>query len=257
MLFDPAVILEQPFAVLATVFIIVVGKSLAAFLIGKAFRRPTDTAVLISASLAQVGEFSFVLAALGVLPTAARDLILAGAVISIVLNPLLFLFGDRMRARRAAALAAAVEAERQDQPYRTTATGHVIVVGYGRIGRRAVERLDAIGQTQVIIEDDRDRVEDLRRQGRDAILGNAVRPVVLNAAGLDRAQHLLVAVPNALVAGEIVSTARRLNPSLRIVARAQLDAEVDYLLGRGADRVLMGEREVARLMVRDVEGALT
>lgn len=256
MLFDPAVLVEQPLAVLATALIIIVGKSIAAFAIVKAFRKPTDTAVLISASLAQIGEFSFILVtlglSLGLLPPAGRDLVLAGAVISIILNPLVFLFGDRARARRAAALAREVEAEREHQPYRTTASDHVIVVGYGRVGRLVVERMKETGRVCVVIEDSLERVEELRTSGFDPVLGNATRAAVLAAAGIGRAKNLIVAVPNSLEAGEIIARGRNANPSLRIVGRAQSDREIQHLQDRGADRVIMGEREIARLMSLEV-----
>ncbi|MET3525496.1 MULTISPECIES: YbaL family putative K(+) efflux transporter [Phenylobacterium] len=256
MLFDPAVLVEQPLAVLATALIIIVGKSIAAFAIVKAFRKPTDTAVLISASLAQIGEFSFILVtlglSLGLLPPAGRDLVLAGAVISIILNPLVFLFGDRARARRAAALAREVEAEREHQPYRTTASDHVIVVGYGRVGRLVVERMKETGRVCVVIEDSLERVEELRTSGFDAVLGNATRAAVLAAAGIGRAKNLIVTVPNSLEAGEIIARGRNANPSLRIVGRAQSDREIQHLQERGADRVIMGEREIARLMSLEV-----
>jgi CPA2 family monovalent cation:H+ antiporter-2 len=259
MLFDPAVLVEQPLAVLVTGLIIIVGKSIAAFAIVKAFRKPTDTAVLISASLAQIGEFSFILVtlglSLGLLPPAGRDLVLAGAVISIILNPLVFLFGDRARARRAAALAREVEAEREHQPYRTTASDHVLIVGFGRVGKLVTERMREMEEVCVVIEDDLERVDDLRANGFDAVLGNATRPAVLSAAGVARAQHLIIAVPNSLEAGEIIARARSLNLHLRIVARAQSDTEVQYLRERGADRVIMGEREIARLLGQDIETA--
>jgi CPA2 family monovalent cation:H+ antiporter-2 len=257
MLFDPAVLVRQPLAVFATALIIIVGKSAAAFAIVKAFRRPTDTAVLISASLAQVGEFSFILATLGVslglLPPAGRDLVLAGAVISIVLNPLVFLLGDRSRARRAAAVEREVAAGLDHQPYTTAASDQVIVVGFGRVGKLVTQRMREIGEVIVVIENNPQRVDDLRLDGFDAVLGNATHPAVLNAAGITRAKHLIVAVPNSLVAGEIIARARSLKPQLRIVARAQSEAEIQHLRARGADRVIMGEREIARLMGQDVE----
>lgn len=259
MLFDPAVLVQQPLAVLATALIIIAGKSIAAFAIVKAFRKPTDTAVLISASLAQIGEFSFMLVtlglSLGLLPAAGRDLVLAGAVISITLNPLVFLFGDRARARRAAVLAREVEAEREHQPYRTTAAEHVLVVGFGRVGKLVTERIREMGESCVVIEDNLERVEDLRANGFDAVLGSATRSAVLSAAAVGRAKHLIVAVPNSLEAGEIIVRARSLNPHLRIVAQAQTEPEIQYLRERGADRVIVGEREIARLMGQDVETA--
>ncbi len=265
MLFNPAVLVEQPLAVLATVFIIVIGKSLAAFLIVRAFRYPTDTALLISASLAQIGEFSFILISLGLslslIPETARDLVLAGALISITLNPATFAFAQHLRARRLAREAAAQTApkhkeptleEQVDTPRLVEERDHVIVVGHGRVGRRVAETLRAQNTPVVVIESDLGRVEDIREAGGSAILGNAVRDEVLRAAGVEHARHLLVAVPNGLEAGEIVAHARKLKPDLRIVARAHLDEEVEHITASGADRVIMGEREIARLMLSEV-----
>ncbi len=265
MLFNPAVLVEQPLAVLATLSIIVIGKSVAAFLIVRAFGYPTDTALLISASLAQIGEFSFILMSLGIglglIPEAARDLVLAGAILSIMLSPAIFLFADRLRARRlareAAQEAAATVDDEPDAPRHVSEADHTIVVGYGRVGRRVADTLAEKGLPVVVVESDIERVETLRLAGRTAILGNAVRDEVLRAAGVEKAKHLIVAVPNGLESGEVVAHARKLNPSLRIVARAHLDAEVDHLNASGADRVIMGEREIARLMLADVAPAPT
>ncbi len=262
MLFNPMVLVEQPLAVLATLFIIVIGKSVAAFLIVRLFRYPTDTALLISASLAQIGEFSFILITLGLslnlLPETARDLVLAGAILSITLNPAIFYFADVLRKRRLAREAAKVDPAptgddtTADTPYHVTETDHVIVVGYGRVGKRVADALAEQGVAVVVTEADMERVEMIRAAGRTAILGNAVRDEVLAAAGAAQARHLIVAVPNGLEAGEIVAHARKLNPSLRIVARAHLDSEVDYIKAHGADRVIMGEREIARLMLAEL-----
>ncbi|CAN7285310.1 Kef family K(+) transporter [Phenylobacterium sp. LjRoot219] len=261
MLFDPSVLLREPLAVLATLAIIVVGKSVAAFVIVKAFRYPSDTAVLISASLAQIGEFSFILVtlglSLGVLPEAGRDLVLAGSILSILVNPLVFALADWLRTQRlrrlaAAELEAGVVAEDVAAPHRVAGAGHVLVVGYGRVGKRVVDSLAEERVPTVIVETDLERVEDLRRTGHTAILGNAARAEVLEAAGVAQATSLLVAVPNGLEAGEIVARAREMNPALRIVARAHLDSELEHILKSGADRVIMGEQEIARLMISDV-----
>lgn len=258
MLFDPMVLVQQPLAVLATLAIIVVGKSLAAFVIVKAFRYPGDTAVLISASLAQIGEFSFILVtlglSLGVLPEAGRDLVLAGAILSILVNPLMFALADWLRAQRVRRLTArgALPVEDVAAPHRVAGAGHVVVVGYGRVGKRVVDALAQEHVPTVIIETDLERVEDLRGTGHSAILGNAARAEVLEAAGVAQACCLLVAVPNGLEAGEVVARAREFNPRLRIVARAHLDSELEHILKSGADRVIMGEQEIARLMISDV-----
>jgi Kef-type K+ transport system, predicted NAD-binding component len=259
MLFNPMVLVEKPLAVLATLAIILVGKSAAAFFIVRAFRYPSDTAVLIAASLAQVGEFSFILVtlglSLGVLPETGRDLVLGGSILSIVLNPTVFAIAGRLRAMRLRRLSAKTGGEAPSDvasPYQTACSDHVIVIGFGRVGKRVAEHLIRQGESTVIIESDINRVEDLRQVGQSAIHGNAARTEVLEAAGVRRARSLLVAVPNGFEAGEIVARARAMNPGLRIVARAHLDAEVEHLKANGADRVIMGEQEIARLMISDV-----
>ncbi|MBO9097245.1 MULTISPECIES: YbaL family putative K(+) efflux transporter [unclassified Rhizobium] len=273
MLFDPSILLEHPLLVLATVFIIVVGKSAAAFLIVLAFRKPIGTALTISASLAQIGEFSFILAAMGVelglLPEQGRDLILAGAIISIILNPLVFYGCGRLKrhldAKNSSLQDASAEADAAAQthaaeeevpvigaerdPGPTTLTGHVVVVGYGRVGSIVGQNLLSSGTPFLVIEDAEKRVIDLRDSGIEAISGNAASAEVLGFANLSAARSLVIAIPNAFEACSVAEQARSLNPSILIVARAHSDAEVDELTRYGADTVIMGEREIALGMV--------
>ncbi|MET0336752.1 MAG: YbaL family putative K(+) efflux transporter [Caulobacter sp.] len=255
MLFDPSVLIREPLAVLATTMIIVIGKSVAAYAIAKAFGKPSETALLISASLAQIGEFSFILVTLGLslklLPQAGGDLVLAGAVISIVLNPLVFLLGDRARARRAKSLAQEVEDALDYQPYRTAASDHVIVVGFGRVGKLVTAQMRRLDQACVVIEQDLERAESLRASGFDTVLGNATRSSVLSAAAIALARRLVVAVPNSLEAGQIITRAKSLNATLWVVARAESEAEARHLRQSGADRVIVGEQEIARIMSQD------
>lgn len=280
MLFDPNILLQHPLLVLATVFIIVVGKSAAAFLIVLAFRKPLGTALTISASLSQIGEFSFILAALGVelklLPEQGRDLILAGAIISIILNPLVFYGCDRLKRHlegkarlqeepviridpelmttvqpnAVAASKADIPVTGEDgDPGPTTLTDHAVVVGYGRVGSIVGQSLIEAGTPFLVIEDTDKRVIDLRDRGIEAIAGNAASAEVLGFANLEAARSLVIAIPNAFEACSVAEQARRLNPSILIVARAHSDAEVDELTRYGADTVIMGEREIALGMV--------
>ncbi|MBX5151760.1 Kef family K(+) transporter [Rhizobium lentis] len=269
MLFDPNILIDRPLPILATVFIIVIGKSVAAFLIVLAFKKPPGTALTISASLGQIGEFSFILAALGVelglLPEEGRDLILAGAIISIIVNPLLFFLCDRARpllegARReetvaepaSAADVGAVQeqAPPEDDDVRPTAlTGHAILIGYGRVGRIVGQNLKSSGTPFLVIEDSDKRIGELKAQGIEAYMGNAVARETLDLANLSSARSLAIAIPNAFEACRIAEQARSANPSILIVARAHSDAEVDELKQYGADTVIMGEREIALGMV--------
>ncbi|OWO93778.1 Kef family K(+) transporter [Rhizobium esperanzae] len=269
MLFDPNILIDRPLPILATVFIIVIGKSVAAFLIVLAFKKPPGTALTISASLGQIGEFSFILAALGVelglLPEEGRDLILAGAIISIILNPLLFFLCDRMRpvlesARREETAAdpssAADEGAAQeqvppgdDEVHPSPLNGHAILIGYGRVGRIVGQNLKSSGTPFLVIEDSDKRIGELKAQGIEAFMGNAVARETLDLANLSAARSLAIAIPNAFEACRIAEQARSVNPSILIVARAHSDAEVDELKQYGADTVIMGEREIALGMV--------
>jgi CPA2 family monovalent cation:H+ antiporter-2 len=270
MLFDPNILIEKPLPVLATVFIIVIGKSVAAFLIVLLFRKPIGTALTISASLGQIGEFSFILAALGVelglLPEEGRDLILAGAIISIILNPLLFYACDRIRpllegpAKRADAVAAEPTAAApsqveeaaetaDDAVHPTSLSGHAILVGYGRVGSIVGENLKSSGTPFLVIEDSDTRIAALGAQGVEVLAGNAVSRDVLDLANLAGARSLVIAIPNAFEACRVAEQGRAINPSILIVARAHSDAEVEELKHYGADTVIMGEREIALGMV--------
>ena len=258
MLFNPAILLEQPLLVLGTFLVIVFGKSLAALLIVLAFRKPLSTALTISVSLAQIGEFSFILIGLGIglqlVPEAGRDLVLAGAILSILCNPLLFLMIDRLQPwldRREHNTPADLVNEEPDEDHDLhpiTETGHAILIGHGRVGSRISKRLREEGVPLVIIDDNRTRAQELREEGFSVVLGNAASTHVLELANVTQARWLMIAIPNSMEAGQIALHGRQANPSLDIIARAHFDDEVDYLREHNADLVVMGEREIARVM---------
>ncbi len=261
MLFDPRTLLRDPLPVIGTVLIITLGKSLAAFLIVIAFRHPVTTALTISASLAQIGEFSFILANLGVdlhlLPEPGRDLILAGALLSILMNPLVFAGLDwiepRLGRRGDRAVAVSATSPRAvGGPPAVAVKDHSVLVGFGRVGSLVGSALLARGEAFVVIEDGDTIGARLWERGIAAIVGNAVRADVLVAANIAQARRLFVAIPNCFEAVEIVQRARALNPGLLIVARAHSDADVEHLTGAGADAVIMGEREIALGMIEFV-----
>ena len=261
MLFDPSVIVEEPLAVLATLAIIIVGKSAAAFGIMQLAGYSAPTALTISASLAQIGEFSFILANLGValalLPVEGRDLILAGAILSILINPFLFAMVDRIFAKRERAFAdASAKAEREADLARepihpTGLSDHVVLVGYGRVGSCIGDLLREEQVPLFIIDDNEDAVSGLRDQGVEAIIGNAADPNIIAGANLMAARCLLVAVADAFEGGQIVQQARAINPSLLIIARAHSEAEAEHLKTHGATSVVMAEQETGKAMVRD------
>ncbi|RWG47173.1 MAG: sodium:proton antiporter, partial [Mesorhizobium sp.] len=226
---------------------------------------------------AQIGEFSFILAELGVglklLPEQGRDLILAGAILSIVLNPLMFLAVDWMKPwleRRAGKTASLDEAKpigpatepgqlasvaapvKEDgPPPRTALTGHSILVGYGRVGSLVGASLKKAALPFLVIEDADKTLAKLRDDGIETVSGNAANSEVFAASNPEGAKRLILAIPNAFEAGQIV-LARAANPKINVIARAHSDAEVEHLKGLGADTVIMGEREIARGIVEEV-----
>jgi CPA2 family monovalent cation:H+ antiporter-2 len=262
MLFDPSILLRDPWPVFATLAIVLVGNSGAGLLILRAFRYPPEAALTIAAGLAQIGEFSFILASLGVglgvLPEAGRDLILAGAIISILANPAFFAAVDWWRAARErrvtdqGVVQPATPAIR-DLPV-TTLADHAVLVGYGRVGSRVGDAVRQQGCPLLVIEDSEHLVERLRSTGIEVIAGNAAAPESIGAANLAAARWLFVAVPNAFEAGQIIEQARAVSPGLSIIARAHTDAEVEYLEKLGADVTIMGEREIAAAMVEHAFG---
>jgi len=275
MLFHPAIMADAPLAVIATVLIIIVAKSAAAYLMVRVFGHSRDTAFVISASLAQIGEFSFILASLGmrlgVLPGEGRDLILAGAIISILLNPILFAVLDAYFARREKALEETadavpipeVESEEEDalptrEPIQPTSlTDHVVLVGHGRVGRFVSKELRARGTPLFVIEDNKDDVAALKELGIEAVTGNAADPEVIQAANLPEARCLLVAIPDAFEGGQVVQQARDINSILPIIARAHSEEEINHLIKHGANLVVMGEHEIAKAMIGDIGGVLS
>ena len=253
MLFDPMILVHEPLPVLATFLIITVGKSLAAYVIVRAFGHPHSTALTISASLAQIGEFSFILAGLGVslaiLPPAGRDLVLAGALLSIMANPLIFVALDRWQAKQKSVpeLASPESPGLHGGPELPTG-GHAIVVGFGRVGSEIARLLRERGVPLLVIDDDPDRVQKARADGFPAIRGNAAAEQVMAEASPAAAQLVVMAMANALEAGETIARLRELNPGMTILARAHSDSEVRHLLAHGADGAVLAEKELAHSM---------
>ncbi|MDW9368228.1 Kef family K(+) transporter [Sinorhizobium meliloti] len=254
MLFNPMILVEQPLLVAATFLIIVIGNAAAASAIAVMFGYSLPIAVTLGLSLAQVGEFSFILAGLGVelnlLPETGRDLVLAGAILSILINPLLFAGLDRLmpRLENRAPVRTEEEGRIDITPKLTTTslTDHAILVGYGRVGRLVAETLQNAGQPYLIVEERQVVADQLRAGGVDVISGNAAQPGLLEAANVNSAKWLISAIPNPFESGNFIEHARATNPKLEIIARAHSDAEVEYLKRLGANLIIMGEKEIAR-----------
>ena len=248
MLFNPAILIEHPWQVLATAAIIMFGKSAAAFVIVRAFGHPTGTALTISASLAQIGEFAFIIAGLGVtlkiLPPTGQALVLAGALISIMLNPVVFGLLDRWLLKHQETPPTAVEIALPPGPS-LDLHDHAIVIGYGRVGSALAQVLRDRGVPVLVIDDNKEHVAEAHAAGLPGIRGSAASDKVLAEAHPDRAKIAVLAIPQPLEAGETLAKLRALNPGLTLLARAHSDAEVKHLLEHGADGTVMAERELA------------
>ncbi|MGJ7520779.1 YbaL family putative K(+) efflux transporter [Variovorax sp. LT1P1] len=264
MLFNPAVLIDRPLQVLAVVMVIVVGKSIAACLLVLAFRYPLNTALTVSASLAQIGEFSFILVGLGVslklLPAEGQSLILAGALISIATNPLWFSLIAPLQKWLHAHSSFARGLEARDEPLAelpaTTEARYlsrqVVLVGYGRVGRRIAAALTAHQIPFVVAEQNRELVETLRAEGVAAVWGDASEPSVLIQAHIARARVLVIATPDAMNVRQMIETARTLNPAIETVIRSHNEDEARMLTQEAAVTVFLGEHELAQAMAHDV-----
>jgi len=258
MLFDPMILIRQPLEVLGVVLIVMLGKSIAALAIVLALRYPLHTALVISASLAQVGEFSFILAALGVslglLPPEGQSLIVAGALLSISLNPAAFSVATRLTAwlGRRPGLLRILErpGPAAAEPPEAAVRGHAIIAGYGRVGSTIGAALTSQGVAYVAIEADREHFERLRARGVPVLFGNAARESVLATAHPERAGLLLVTTPDPFQARAIVDLARKANPAIETVVRTHSDEERAYLERNGVGKAVVGEHELARTMAR-------
>jgi len=268
MLFEPMILVEQPLRVLAVVGIILFGKSIAAFALVVLLRYPASTALMVSASLAQIGEFSFILAALGIslglLPHEGQSLILAGAILSIALNPLMFLLAGPLERMLGKNKVLAAQYARTADPLAelpmTTAQskleGQVVLVGYGRVGRNIAESLAAQGIHYVVAEQNRELVDQLRQQGIAAVAGNAGEPAVLIQAHIHKARMLVVATPDTFHVRAMIETARALNPDIKIAVRTHNEEEAALLRSERAGVIFIGEQELAKSMAAHIAGEI-
>ncbi|WP_414447245.1 cation:proton antiporter [Burkholderia sp. 22PA0099] len=264
MLFDPTILVEQPLHVIEVALIVVIGKTLAAVALVLAFRYPLNTALTVGAGLAQIGEFSFILASLGrslgLLSAEGQSLILAVALISIAMNTLLFATIEPALVwiRKHSAFARRLES--RDDPLaalpmstpQTHLTGQVVIVGYGRVGARIAQALGERGIACVVVEQNRETVEKLREQGIAAVSGDAIEPVVLVQAHIARAGMLVVTLPDTFDVRQIVEISRTLNPSIEIALCTHSGEEAALLTSEGVGTVFISETELARGMTEHV-----
>ncbi|RZL35453.1 MAG: sodium:proton antiporter [Rubrivivax sp.] len=262
MLFDPLILVEQPLAVLATVAVILVGKTLAAGVLVLLLKYPLSTALTVAVSLAQIGEFSFILLGLGqslkLVPPEATSLVVAGAIVSIALNPLLFSGVEPLRRWVLKRSAWARRLEARDDPLaelpadtpQSALAGQIVLVGHGSVGTALRELLGS--QPIVVIDRDRDIVEKLRAAGQAAVLGDAAEAVTLVQAHIAQAAWLVIALTDVRGVPAVLSLARQLNPQLRCAVLAHTDEEEDWLREAGISHVLRAQRALAEALARVV-----
>ncbi len=268
MLFDPQILIDEPLKVLAVSAIILLGKTIAAVALVLAFRYPLNTALTVGASLAQIGEFSFILVSLGLslglLPAEGSSLVVAGALISIACNALIFAAINPLQTwlRTHSALARRLEhgadplAELPMSTDQAHLTGQVVLVGYGRVGQRIAALLAAKGVSHVVVEQNREQVEKLRANNILAVSGDATEPSVLIQAHIARAGMLVIATPDAFDARKMLEIARTLNPAIETVLRTHSEEEAELLQREEAGAVFMGKHELARGMAQHVLGRM-
>jgi len=263
MLFDPTVLLRDPLSVLSTVLIVILGKSIASFLIVLAFRYPVRTALTVSASLAQIGEFSFILVGLalvlGLVPVEAQSLVLAGSIISIALNPLIFGTVEPV-GRWISARPRLLRILQREEPQVTEVApvdeeglrDHAVIVGFGRVGGTIGRAIERLGIRYVVLEQSIEAVDDLRDRGIPVLFGDATRAGSLERAHLERARILVLASPGGYQSRQILDIARRINPNIDTVVRTHSAAEQRFLEKQGVGLAVNGERELALGMTRYV-----
>jgi CPA2 family monovalent cation:H+ antiporter-2 len=257
MLFNPAVLVREPLKVLAVLLLVIGVKAVVTFAIVRGFGRPIRSSLLISASLAQIGEFSFILAGLGItlglLTEEARSLILAGAILSITVNPIVIRAAgviERWLQKRPSLLA---RLEPTEEPFDAdhglpALSNHVVLIGYGRVGRRIGDALTTAGIPFIVVERDRVAVEALRKHRVPAIFGDAARPGILDHVHLETAKLLVIASPDPYHARRVIEVSKAINPRIEIAARTHSEQMQEYLEKLGVNRAFMGERELALSM---------
>jgi K+:H+ antiporter len=264
MLFDPAVVVEEPAKLLAVAAIVMVGNPIVAIALVLAFRYPLNTALTVGASLAQIGEFSFILAALGVsiglLPTQGQSLIVAAALVSIAANPVVFAAMRPVHAWIRAHPRLATRLERSGDPLAelpmstgdSYLSGQVVLVGYGRVGSRIAQALSERGIPYVVVEQNRERVKELREKDIAAVSGDAAHPTVLIQAHVAEASMLVIATPDTISVRRMAEIARTLNPAIEIALRTHSEEEANLLTKENVGMVFFGEHELAFAMARHV-----
>lgn len=257
MLFDPEILLTEFDKALVTIFVIIVAKSLITFGIVKMFRYSTKKAILVAAGLAQIGEFSFILIALGathgLMTEEAKNLILAGAMVSIALNPILFALCQKYASRFDVNDLNDDDLAHLEKEEGKALKDTVILAGYGKVGYEVAKALNADHIELVIIDQNRETVEGLREKGFHAIAGDAGDELTMDEAFIEKAKAVVICVPDPFEARRVVETAQKMNPKAKIIVRSHNNEETDFFQSQNVDLVVTAKEEIARRMVWGVE----
>jgi CPA2 family monovalent cation:H+ antiporter-2 len=257
MLVNPLALVANAGQVLALTALIVVGKAVVTVLLGVVLPASSRTMLVVAAGLSQIGEFSFIVGqsglALGVLSQDQYGLILAGALLSIVINPMLFYLiphAERFLLRTPALARLLDRRSPTPQPMQHALTQHVVVVGYGRVGAHIVDVLTHLGVPLLVVEQDAARATAFQQRGVPTLFGDAANSELLTHTGLARARALVVTMPDETAAELVVTAARDLAPTLPIIARAATSTGVHRLAAHGAQDVIHPELEGGLEVVR-------
>ena len=267
MLLDPKALMASPGLLLATLGIVVLAKPIAAFVIAALFGYGSQIAISVAIALAQIGEFSLILATVGdqlkILPAGASNLIVATAMISLALNAILYRWTRRLdRAlARSPRLWRIFNRNRNLQGIvgdgeKTESANRTVIVGYGPIGQMVARLLREEGVQAVLVEINVDTARRLRNEGYPVVYGDATRPEVLEAAGIRTARALVISGPTAEQRAEIIRFARNMNPNIRVLVHSSYLRDVPIMRDAGADEVFSGEGEVALAMIQYILGDL-
>jgi CPA2 family monovalent cation:H+ antiporter-2 len=257
MLFDPAILINEPLKVFTTATLIIAGKFLVTFAIILSFQYSIKKSIMVSAALAQIGEFSFILIALGasagLLSDEARNLILAGAMISIALNPFLFKASRKFCKRYEGEAVQDDDLAHLEKEEGKALRNFVILVGHGRVGSEVAKALNADHVDLVVIDHNRELIESLREKGYHALAADAGDELTLKDAFIEKALAVIITVPDPFEARRIVETTQRLNPAAKIIVRSHNHDETRFFETQNVDMAVTATDEIARRMVWGLE----
>ncbi|WP_336276563.1 cation:proton antiporter domain-containing protein [Bartonella sp. CB178] len=259
MLFEPGKMLTNFFPLLATLLIIAIGKSLATFFIVKAFRYSNGTALTLSAGFAQIGEFSFILAGIsssfGLLNNNAHELILGGALLSIFLNPLIFIVCDKLQKRLETLDDINIKDIEQEFLQTTSKTNHIVVIGYGYIGRCVALSLMERGEPVVVIEESKSLSDKAIVDGVETIFGNIITREVIDAANVRNARKIIITMYNNTEVGRCIINICSIKKDAPIITHALSDLETAYFIDLGTDIVVVkDDEEIANGIIEHITG---